>query len=177
MIGAPARPEARIAGLVAGILLVAVVAWTAFRVPVSAARLGLGVSLRVVPSGELSVDPEGADVLRASGLEPGERAAAARGLLHVRNQTAQTVAARPRLQGGDPALDDVLHLELTRRGRTVYRGPVGPLRTGSARAAVLVRSGELAGLRVRAFVPAGVPERALGADAKLTLAFVSEPVR
>ena len=171
------RRVARIAGFATGLVLVAAVAWHAFRVSPSEAPLGLDVALRAAASGEFAVDPVGTDVIKTSGLLAGQEHDAARGLLHVRNVTGRTVAARPRLEGGDPALDSVLHLELTRRGERVFRGPAGALRAGRARGALTVPAGDLAGLRVRAYVPESVDQTRLGGGGDWTLSFDAEVVR
>ena len=168
---------ARVAGLATGLILVAAVSWSAFRVQPTKAPLGLDVALRAVPSGEIAVERVKGDVLRASALKPGGEGDAARGLLHVRNLTGRTVAARPRLEGGDPALDRVLHIELTRRGTRVFSGPAGALRSGRSGAALPMAAGELAGVRIRAFVPASVPETALGRSARFKLSFKGEVAR
>src|SRR4051812_121178 len=95
------RSGARIAGLVAGLALVASVAWYAWRVPASAAPAAVGVALRVAPGGELAVDVRG-DVLSATGLSAGR--GEAKGLFHMRNLTGRRIAVFPRLRGGDPQL-------------------------------------------------------------------------
>jgi hypothetical protein len=151
---------ARIAGLVAGLLLVAAFAWHAWRVPRSEAPLGLGVSLRAAPGGELSVDARGA-VLSADSLVPGGAGSEARGLFHMRNLTGRTIAVHPRLSGGDPQLERVVYFELTRRGSVVYSGPAAGLR-GTAARPVLLPTGGLAALRVRAWVPGRVATALLG---------------
>ena len=171
------RGGARIAGFAAGLALVAAVAWQAWRVPPAEAPLGLDVALSAVASGEISIERVKGDVLAASGLTPGGDTRKARGLLHVRNITGQTVAARPRLEGGDPELDRVLHLELTRRGERVFIGPAGALRSGRADAALRMTAGELAGVRVRAFVPPTVDDDALGRSARFQLSFRGEVPR
>ena len=168
---------ARVAGLATGLVIVAVFAWSAWRVEPTRAPLGLDVALRAVPSGEIAVERVKGDVLRASALRPGGDGDAARGLLHVRNLTGRTVAARPLLEGGDPGLDRVLHIELTRRGKRVFIGPAGALRSGRVDAALSMAAGELAGVRIRAFVPASVPETALGRSARFKLSFRGEVVR
>jgi hypothetical protein len=171
------RGGARIAGFATGLALVATVAWQAWRVPPTEAPLGLDVALSAVPSGEVAIERVRGDVLAASGLTPGEDSVKARGLLHVRNLTGRTMAARPRLEGGDPGLDRVLHLELTRRGVRVFLGPAGALRSGRADAALRMTAGELAGIRVRAFVPPTVPEAALGRAARFQISFKGEVAR
>jgi hypothetical protein len=168
---------ARLAGLATGLAIVAFVAWHAWSVPPTEARQGLGVALRAIPTGELSVDPAKGDVLRASDLRPGGKDGAARGLLHIRNLTGRKVAVRPQIDGGDPELDEALHLEITRRGRRVFRGPAGALRAGRARSGLNLEPGELAGVRVRAFVPASVPDTALGRSAELTISFDAQLAR
>ena len=171
------RGGARFAGFATGLALVAAVAWQAWRVPPTEAPLGLDIALSAVPSGEIGIERVKGDVLGASGMTPGDRSVKARGLLHVRNLTGRTVAARPRLEGGDPELDRILHIELTRRGERVFLGPAGALRSGRADAALRMTAGELAGVRVRAFVPRTVDEAALGRSARYSVSFDAELAR
>ena len=167
----------RLAGFAAGAVLVAAFAWTSWRVQPTDAPLSVDIAMSAVSSGEVGIERVKGDVLRASALKPGGDGGAARGLLHVRNQTGRTMAARPRLEGGDPALDQVLHIELTRRGKRVFIGPAGALRSGRADAALPMAAGELAGVRIRAFVPESVPATALGRSARYSLSFKGEVVR
>lgn len=168
---------ARIAGFAVGLVLVAAVAWQTWRVEPTQARLGLDVAVSALPSGEIGIERTKGDVLQASSLTPGDDPRAARGLLHVRNLTGRTVVARPHLEGGDPQLDSVLHLELTRRGKRVFSGPAGALRSDAAGVALPMSVGELAGVRLRAFVPASTPDAALGRAARFQLSFKGEVVR
>lgn len=177
MIAPLSRGGARIAGFAAGLVLVAAVAWHAWRVPPTGAGQGLDVALSATPSGEIAIERVKGDVLAASDLIPGGDVRAARGLLHVRNITGRTVAARPRLEGGDPDLDRVLHLELTRRGKRVFIGPAGALRAGRAGGSLRMTAGELAGVRVRAFVPPAVDEAVLGRSARFQISFSGEVLR
>lgn len=172
MAAAVTRHGARVAGFVAGLLIVAAVAWHAWRVPASAAPVELEVTVAAAGDAELAVEPAG-DVL-AGALRAGARPA--EGLLHVRNQTATTLALRPVLRGGDPVAGAALHVELTRRGERLFRGPAAGLR-GSAAATVSVPSGERAGMRVRAWVPAGTDAARLGTGARWNLSFAAEAVR
>jgi len=169
------RNGARIAGLVAGLALVAAVAWTAWRVPASDAPLGVGVALRPAPGGELSVDARG-DVLAADALQGGVAGSQARGLFHMRNLTGRPIAVQPRLRAGETALERTLYLELTRLGRVVYSGPAAGLR-GTAARPVLVPTGGLAALRVRAWVPGRVPAALAGRAGRWELALDVEARR
>ena len=156
---------ARIAGLVAGLLLVASVAWSTWRVPVSEAPPRVGVAVKLAPDGSVKVDVPG-DVVRspALGRDEGE----ARGLFHMRNLTGQKLAVTPQLSGGDDEVGRVLHVELTRRGQIVYSGLASELRGDVARA-VLLPPGGLAAVRVRAWVDGEVTPSVAGRDARWRL--------
>ena len=158
---------ARIAGLVAGLVLVATVAWSTWRVPVSESPATVGVAAKVAPDGSVRVDVPG-DVVRASALGSRHRGEAS-GLFHMRNLTGQPIAVRAQLSGGDPEVARVLHIELTRRGEVVYAGPASELRGGVARPVLLEPDG-LAALRVRAWVDGEVTPALAGRDARWRLA-------
>src|SRR5689334_10882569 len=89
---------ARIAGLVAGLVLVASVAWSTWRVPASESPPTVGIAVKLAPDGSVKTDAPG-DVLRASALGTGR--GEARGLFHMRNLTGQPLAVRAQLAGGD----------------------------------------------------------------------------
>jgi hypothetical protein len=162
---------ARIAGLIAGLVLVASVAWSTWRVPVSASPPTVGVAVKLAPDGSVKVDVPG-DVVRSPAL--GRGAGEAGGLFHMRNLTGQRLAVRPQLAGGDAEVAQVLHVELTRRGRVVYSGPAAELRGGVARAVLLPPRG-LAALRVRAWVDGDVTPSLAGRDARWRLTLSGEP--
>jgi hypothetical protein len=157
----------RAAGFLAGLCLVGVVALQAWRIPASARPAAAAVDLRAVPSGEVGVEPAGPVVGRAE-LAPG--GPAARGRVRLSNRTAGALAARPRLAGGDPALDRLVEVELTVSGRVVFRGPLGRLRDGAAAAGPLPRGGGAAvGLSAR--LPAGAAAEAAARAGRWTLTF------
>ncbi len=166
------RYGARCAGFVAGVAIVAAVAWHAWRVPASAAPVAADVAVAAVGGPELAVEPA-TDVL-AGLLRPG--GAPAEGLVRVRNQTGTTLAVRPALRGGDPALADVVHVELTRRGASLYRGPAAGL-TGRASAPLELPSGERAAVRLRAWAADGASPVALTGAGRWELTFDAEPAR
>lgn len=157
---------ARIAGLLAGLALVASVAWSTWRVPVSESPRTVGVAAKVAPDGSVRVDVPG-DVVRAPALGSSHDGEAT-GLFHMRNLTGQPIAVRAQLAGGDAELARVLHVELTRRGEVVYAGPASELRGGVARP-VLLGPDELAALRVRAWVAGDVTPALAGRDARWRL--------
>lgn len=157
----------RLAGLLAGLCLVTVVALQSWRVPASPRAAGVEVGLRVVSSGEVGVSPAG-PVLRGRALTPG--GPAGRGRVRLTNRTAGELAARPRLTGGDPALDRLIELELSVAGRVVFRGPPAGLRDGVSTPVPLPRSGS-AVVRVSARVPAGAGDEAVARAGSWTLTF------
>jgi hypothetical protein len=157
----------RAAGLLAGLCLVGAVALQAWRVPASPRAAGLEVDLRAVPSGEVGVAPAGA-VIRARALTPG--GPPARGRVRLSNRTAEELGARPRVTGGDPALDRLVEVELVAAGRVVFRGPVGRLR-GDLAALVPLRRGGTADVAVRASVPRGAGRDAVARAGRWTLTF------
>jgi hypothetical protein len=158
----------RAAGLLAGMCLVAVVALNAWRVPASPRAAGVEVALRAVPSGEVGVAPAGPLLDGRAVLTPG--GPAVRGRVRLSNLTAGALEARPRVTGGDRALDRVVELELTVAGRVVFRGPLGGLRDGVSTPVPLRRSGS-ATVRVTARVPAGAAEDAVARAGRWTLTF------
>jgi hypothetical protein len=166
------RYGARAAGFAAGVAIVAAFAWHAGRVPASAAPVAADVTVAAVGGPELAVDPV-ADVL-AGALRPG--GPSAQGLVRVRNQTGTTLAVRPALRGGDPALAGVVHVELTRRGASLYRGPVAGL-NGRAAAPVSLPSGEQAAVRLRAWVAEGASVAALTGAGRWELTFDAQASR
>lgn len=166
------RYGARCAGFVCGVAIVAAVAWHAWRVPASAAPVAADVTVAALGGPELAVDPAG-DVL-AGALRPG--GAPVEGLVHVRNQTGTPLAVRPALRGGDPALAGAVHVELTRRGARLYRGPIAGL-AGRAALPVDVPSGEQAAIRLRAWVGKGASTAALTGAGRWELTFDADAAR
>jgi hypothetical protein len=166
------RYGARCAGFVAGVAIVAAFAWHAWRVPASAAPVAADVTVAAVGGPELAVDPA-ADVL-AGALRPG--GAPAEGLVRVRNQTGTELAVRPALRGGDPALADAVHVELTRRGASLYRGPISGLK-GRAAVPVDVPSGEQAAIRLRAWAVENASAIALTGAGRWELTFDADAAR
>lgn len=157
----------RLAGLLAGICLVGLVALQSWRVPASPRAAGVEVDLSAVASGEVGVAPAGR-VLRRVALTPGGPAASAR--VRLTNQTAGALAATPRVTGGDRTLDRVVEVELRTAGRVVYRGPLGGLREGDSAQVALPRAGS-AVVRVNARVPASAGEGAVARAGRWTLTF------
>jgi len=166
------RYGARCAGFVAGVAIVAAFAWHAWRVPASAVPVAADVTVAAVGGPELAVDPA-ADVL-AGALRPG--GAPAEGLVHVRNQTGTVLAVRPALRGGDPALAEVLQIELTSRGTRLYRGPIAGL-DGRAAKPVNVASGKRAALRLKAWAVEGASAAALTGAGRWELSFEADAAR
>lgn len=157
----------RAGGLLAGMCLVVFVALQAWRVPGAPSAAGVDVDLRAVPTGEVGVAPAG-PVLARRTLRPG--GPAARGRVRLSNRTAGMLAARPRVTGGDDALDDVVEVELTVAGRVVFRGPLGGLRDDVSTPVPLQRGGS-ATIGVSARVPASAGDDAVARAGRWTLTF------
>ena len=158
----------RLAGVLAGLILVAVVALGSWRVPASPRAAGLDVDVRAVGTGEVGVEP-GGSVVRGSGLTAGGRSL--RGRVRLTNRTAGVLRARPAVTGGDPALDRLLSVELRVGGRVAFRGPASRLRSGGVGpVATLPRGGSaIVGVAVR--VPAAAGEDAAARAGTWTLTF------
>ena len=159
----------RVAGLLAGVILVAAVALGTWRVPPSPRAAGVEVDLRAVSSGEVGVQPDG-PVVRRGELTPG--GPVLRGRVRLSNRTAQALAATPALTGGDPELDRLVEVELRVTGRTAFRGSVARLRQGVAPIVTLPRRGE-ASVAVALRVPAEAADDAAARGGAWTLSFGS----
>ena len=158
----------RLAGLLAGLVLVALVAVGSWRVPASPQAAGLEVDLRAVPTGEVGVAPAG-PVLRGAELTPGGEAARAR--LRLSNRTAAALAARPLVTGGEPALDRLVEVELREGGRLVFRGPLTRLRAQPASAIVTLPRGGGATVAVAVRVPSSAGDDVVARAGAWTLTF------
>jgi len=160
----------RLAGLVAGLAVVALLALQAWRVPASSRPAGVDVGLRAVATGEVGVRPSGG-VVRSRVVAPG--GAPARGRVRLSNRTAAVLAARPHVTGGDPALDGVVELEMRLAGRTVFRGSLDRVRAGEAPAIVLPLQGRaVVGLRL--YLPRDAGEEVTARAGRWTLSFAAE---
>lgn len=165
---------ARVAGLLAGLGLVGIVALGAWRVPASGRPATVGVDVRALSSGEVGAEPAGS-VVGPAELVPGGPAVSGR--VRLSNRTAAALAARPRVTGGERELDAVVSLTLTVAGRVVYRGPMGGLRDGVSTPVLLPRGGG-AVVGVRAHVPEGsAADRAALRSGRWTLTFAGEASR
>ena len=159
----------RVAGLLAGVILVAAVALGTWRVPASPSAAGVEGDLQAVSSGEVGVEPSGAVVPRGE-LIPG--GPALRGRVRLSNRTAKLLAATPRVGGGDPELDGLVEVELRVTGRTAFRGTVARLRQGIAPVVTLPRGGA-ATVAVVLRVPADAGPDAAARGGAWTLSFTS----
>jgi len=164
----------RVAGLLLGLGLaaLAVLSW---RVPAQGGPLGADLSFVATGSGELELSP--ADrFLSARSLTPG--AGAAEGQLLARNQTGGLLELTPRALPSTRELDRLVMVELSAKGRPIYRGRLGGLRRGS-RDPVRLASGASASLSVRAWIPrdSGAGWRGRIVDVQLDLSSRSEERR
>lgn len=158
----------RLAGVLAGLILVAVFAAGAWRVPASPRAAGLDVDVRAVGTGEVGVTP-GGSVVRGSGLTPGGRVL--RGRVRLENRTAGVLRARPAVTGGDPALDALLEVELRVAGRVAFRGPASRLRSGGVGPVAVLQRGGTAAVAVAVRVPQGAGDDAVARAGQWTLSF------
>ena len=157
----------RVAGLLAGLGLVGLLALQAWRIPASARPAAVAVDLRAVPTGEVGVSPVGA-LLAGESLTPGSNAL--RGSARLQNRTAGRLVAAARVTGGDPALDRLVDVELGAGGVTVFRGPLGDLREG-ARARVTLPRAASARVEVALRLPGAAGGDAIARSARWTLTF------
>jgi hypothetical protein len=130
---------ARIAGLLAGLCLVGLVALNAWRVPAAARPAPVVAELHGVSTGEIGV-------------------AQRRGGMTLSNRTAGPLAVRARVAGGDPGLDGAVAVTLRVAGRVAFKGSFARLRRGGPVVARLPRGGSVK-LEAAAQVPAGVDPR------------------
>ncbi len=158
----------RVAGLVAGVCLVTVVALSAWRVPASARPAAVALDLRVVATGEVGVAPAGA-VFDRSGAAPAPGGPAVRGRLRLSNRTAGALRVRARVTGGDAVLDRVVEVSLRSGGREVYRGPLGGLADAGPLLS-LPRAGG-ASLDLSARIPGSAAPEAAARGGRWTLTF------
>jgi hypothetical protein len=138
----------RAAGLLVGLGLaaLAVLSW---RVPAQGTPLGADLAFVAAPSGEFELSPIGR-FLSARSLAPGGSAAS--GELRVRNQTGATLALRPGAVPSTRELDRLVMVDLSVRGRPLYRGRLGGLR-GGGRNRFRLASGATTTLSARAWIP------------------------
>ena len=158
----------RLAGVLAGLILVASVALGSWRVPASPRAAGLEVELRAVGSGEVGVAPGGAVVRRVS-LRPG--GPDARGRARLSNLTAGVLRARPTVTGGDASLDRLLQVELRVGNRVAFRGSASRLRSGGVGPVVTLPRGGSAPVVVSVRVPASAGDDAVARAGSWTLTF------
>ena len=155
---------ARVAGFLAGLSLVAVLALQSWRVPGATRPGAAGVDLRAVSSGEVGVEP-GGSVLAARAVVPG--GPAARGQLRLTNRTAVPRLVRARAAGGDAELAHVLEVTMTVRDRVVYQGPLSALAGG----AIALGRGASETVDVSVRLPAGASSVAAARAGRWTLTF------
>ena len=141
---------ARLAGLLAGIAVAAVILVNG-RVAPGSGTVGADVRFSVSPVGELEIAPLGV-FLAGAGLGPDS--AAGEGELMVRNQTGSHLNVRLRAAPSSVDLDDRLMVQVSAGTKAVIQERLGAFRTG-ATAGFRLAPGERVELRVRAWVPPG----------------------
>ncbi|MGH2781186.1 MAG: hypothetical protein ACRDL4_20370 [Thermoleophilaceae bacterium] len=149
---AKSSPLVRWTGVLLGVALAAGLV-LAGRMPASGAAVPAHLEIASQPTAELGVAPAGRTFLEARRLTPG--GPAARGSLTVSNYTTRSLVARLRLAGPGRELDRLVRVELSAGGETVYRGPLGGLRSWAA-AGLRLRPGQKRRVEVRVLVPRSV---------------------
>jgi hypothetical protein len=155
------RATAFVLGIVGA--LVTVLGWS---VPRGDGALNADVVVTAMPTGELDVTPLD-PFISASSLAPG---ADATGSVAVYNETGATLAIRIGAEPSTRDLDDLLWVEVTSGGRSIYRGTLGGLREGSTSAFTL-RSARSTTLDVRTWLPAGTSSGYEGRIDQINLTF------
>jgi hypothetical protein len=142
---------ARRTGFALGLALSLVLA-VSWQVPAGTGRLGLDVRVVAHKTGELHVTRTGPFVT-GTGLEPGGQTA--RGKTTITNQTGATLDVRMRLLPASRDLDRLLLVDAEGRGRPLFAGLLGTLRSWS-RESVRLEPGKSFELDVQLQVPHGV---------------------
>ena len=129
---------------------------------------GTAVSFSVMRTGVLDVSPVG-PFLEADRLRPGD---AATGRITLRNESAQRLEVAVRALPEISDLDAVLDLEIVSDDRTVYAGPLGPLRAPTRLLAL--EPGTERALTVHVAVADWAELEAAARDATIKLEFSTE---
>ena len=116
---------ARRSGVLLG-LIAAAVFLLAFPVKGGGGALGLDVTIASNPTGVLEVETGAGPFLRGAGLAPNDDPA--RGTLHIRNQSAETLDIGINVMPSTNYSDEILQVTATYDGRVVMQGTLGELR-------------------------------------------------
>ena len=149
-MGIPSRRATRCAGLALGAVLIALLlaGWGVAGGKISP---GADVSVSVVRTGELDVEPSGR-LIAVRDLVPGGSAEA---LFIVRNITGTALAVRLRARVDGADLDRPLAVRATVWDRPLFSGPLGQLRAATRPSLVLAP-----GAAVPVILRVGLPSRA-----------------
>jgi hypothetical protein len=144
---------------------IAIAVVMAGRMPASQAEAPARLTIASQPTTELGLKPAGAEFL-AGPLRPGE--APARGVITLDNFTTRPLAVAMRVTSPQHDLDSVVRLQATLRGRRVFSGPLGALRSWT-RGPLRVPAGGLHNLEFRAWVPMSTDSGYEGRSVELQL--------
>jgi hypothetical protein len=153
------RRLARLGGFLAGLGL-AVWGVALGRVPEHTGAPDARVTMATKPTQKLLTEPAGRKFLTAGRLEPGPPARGARGRFTVKNLTRNPMSVALAARAVNRDLDHALQVEVSTKGKLVFRGSLGRLRSGSGRFGLA--PSELKRLDVRAWLPPAVGTRHQG---------------
>ena len=162
---AKTRPILRLTGFLLGGLLAAAVLFSG-RMPASGAAGGARLTIETQPTAGLGVSPAARSFLTARNLQPG--GPESRGELTVSAYARGESSVHLRAAVQEPALDDVLRLEITAGGRRLFRGRLAELRRWTPRG-FDVAGGETRKVHFSAWIPASVRDGYQGRSSELTL--------
>jgi hypothetical protein len=154
----------RLAGFAIG-AAIAIGVVLAGRMPQSQAEAPARLSVASKPITELGVSPAGADFLAAD-LRPGGRRA--RGVLELDNFTPRPLPVAMRVTSPQRDLDSLVRIRATLRGRSVFAGRLGELRSWTRRP-IRVRAGAVQKLQVEAWLPMSIDSGFEGRSLELEL--------
>ena len=154
----------------AGLAIVALLSW---RIPPGHITLGAAVTVLTQPSGELAIAP-GGTLINATAMKPSPASSAESGVLHVRNETGETLDVHLRGVPSHPDLNDALMLDVTSGGTSLFSGTLGDFRSWSTDG-ISVDSGARAAVRVRTWLPESLTDGYQGRETSVQMEFRSVP--
>jgi hypothetical protein len=159
------RPILRLTGFLLGGLLAAAVLLSG-RMPESGAAAGARLTIETQPTAQLGVSPAGRSFLTARNLQPG--GPEARGELTVSAYARGERSVHLRAKVQEPALDDVVQLEITAGGKRLFRGRLAELRRWTPRG-FNVATADTRTVHFSAWIPASFRDGYQGRSSELTL--------
>jgi hypothetical protein len=154
-------------GLVAGLIVAAVLVLTVWAIPPGGGTVGASISFSALPTGELSVTPSGA-FLTGDAMEPADDA---EGTFQMFNQTGVPLDVSMRGTSSEGTLGDVLSVEVVADDEVVFSGSLAAFAAWTD--PVRLRSGQTATVEVRVSLPEGA-EGFEGRLDRVTVEFASE---